>query len=375
MKRIDFYVIHQFLSLLGVAIFGFLIIFVVVDTVENMDKFIDAEVPGNIIFSYYIHSLPWFISIGLPMAVLVSTIFTVGLLSRRNELTAMKASGVSLYRIAAPLIICSIIISLASFFFDDRVVTTGNQKRREIEKEYLIKSRGKRYSTKKRDIFLRKSDDFHIAIDRYTPKTLKAAGVVIHFMKEGKLTRRIDTNRMTWLPQDEKWRLETYAIREFHPDGFETAVHFSRSDTVLAINFNPEDLTRQATSPQEKNYSNLKTFIAELNESGVDTTRWEVNLYGKISFAFTNVIVVLFAFPLVAFKPRTGLAFGAGMSVFLIFGYYAFIRFGQTLGYKGILEPALSASISNIIFCNNSTIHIINIVTINLYGLFYEVTI
>jgi lipopolysaccharide export LptBFGC system permease protein LptF len=157
---------------------------------------------------------------------------------------------------------------------------------------------------KKRDIFLRKSDDFHIAIDRYTPKTLKAAGVVIHFMEDGKLTRRIDTNRMTWLPQDGKWRLETYAIREFHPDGFETAVHFSRKDTVVTVNFSPEDLTRQATSPQEKNYSNLKTFIAELNESGVDTTRWKVNLYGKISFAFTNVIVVLFAFPLVAFKPR-----------------------------------------------------------------------
>ena len=170
-------------------------------------------------------------------------------------------------------------------------------------------------------------------------------------MENGKLTRRIDTNRMTWLPQDGKWRLETYAIREFHPDGFETAVHFSRKDTVVTVNFSPEDLTRQATSPQEKNYNNLKIFIAELNESGVDTTRWKVNLYGKISFAFTNVIVVLFAFPLVAFKPRTGLAFGAGMSVFVIFGYYAFIRFGQTLGYKGILEPALSAWIGNIIFC------------------------
>ena len=62
------------------------------------------------------------------------------------------------------------------------------------------------------------------------------------------------------------------------------------------------------------------------------------------------VIVVLFAFPLVAFKPKTGLAFGAGMSVFVIFGFYAFIRFGQTLGYKGILEPILSAWIGNIIF-------------------------
>ncbi len=350
MKRIDSYVVRQFFSLLGVSLLGFIVIFLVVDAVENMDKFIDAEVPKGVIAAYYFHSIPWFVSIGLPMAVLVSTIFTVGLLSRRNELTAMKASGVSLYRIAMPLILCSILISGASFFFEDRVVTAGNQKRRAIEKDYLIKSRSRQYSTKNQDIFLRKSDAFHIAIDRYTPKTLKAAGVVIHFMDEDKLTRRIDASTMVWREEEEKWRLNTYAIREFHPDGFETAVHFSRRDTLLAIDFRPEDLTKRAVSPQEKNYVDLKSFITELNESGVDTTRWKVNLYGKISFAFTNVIVVLFAFPLVAFKPRTGLAFGAGMSVFVIFGYYAFIRFGQTLGYKGILEPVLSAWIGNILF-------------------------
>ena len=169
-------------------------------------------------------------------------------------------------------------------------------------------------------------------------------------MDEGKVSRRIDARTMTWKEKEEKWLLKTYAIREFHPDGFEIAVHFSRRDTLITINFHPEDLTKRAISPQEKNYVDLKSFIAELNESGVDTTRWKVNLYGKISFAFTNVIVVLFAFPLVAFKPKTGLAFGAGMSVFVIFGYYAFIRFGQTLGYKGILEPVLSAWIGNIIF-------------------------
>ena len=351
MKKIDIYIIHQFVALLGTSLLGFIVIFLVVDAVENMDKFIDAEVPKSVILSYYFHSLPWFISIGLPMSVLVSTIFTVGFLSRRNELTAMKASGVSLYRIATPMILCSILISGISFFFEDQIVTIGNQKRRSIEKEFFIKSRNKRYSTKKQDIFLRKSDDFHIAIDRYTPKTQKASGVVIHFMNEGRLIKRIDASTMAWLNKENKWKFNTFAIREFHQDGFETAVHFSRKDTIHSINFSPDDLNRQAVSPQEKNYVELKSFIAELNDSGVDTTRWEVNLYGKISFAFTNVIVVLFAFPLVAFKPKTGLAFGAGMSVFVIFAYYAFIRFGQTLGYKGILEPFLSAWIGNLIFC------------------------
>ena len=157
MKKIDIYIIHQFVALLGTSLLGFIVIFLVVDAVENMDKFIDAEVPKSVILSYYFHSLPWFISIGLPMSVLVSTIFTVGFLSRRNELTAMKASGVSLYRIATPMILCSILISGISFFFEDQIVTIGNQKRRSIEKEFFIKSRNKRYSTKKQDIFLRKS--------------------------------------------------------------------------------------------------------------------------------------------------------------------------------------------------------------------------
>ena len=79
MKRIDFYVVRQFFSLLGVSLLGFIVIFLVVDAVENMDKFIDAKVPKEMIAAYYFHSIPGFVSIGLPMAVLVSTIFTIGL--------------------------------------------------------------------------------------------------------------------------------------------------------------------------------------------------------------------------------------------------------------------------------------------------------
>ena len=350
MKRIDFYLIKEFLLILVGGLIGFWAVFVVVDAVENLDRFIDASVPIKIIMSYYFYASPWFISIGLPMAVLISTIFTVGLLSKRNELTAMKSAGVSLYRLAAPLIVCSIVISILSFFFDDQVVTVGNQNRKRIEKEHVIKTRRKGYNARKRNIFLQKSDQFHIAIDRYQPKLKKAVGIAMQFLDDGRLTERIDANSMSWSEEEKGWRVNTYALRSFHPDGFESSVKLSRGDTLLTIDFTPEDLEREAISPEEKNYAQLKVFIQELVESGVDTTRWEVNLYGKVSFALTNLIVVLFAFPLVASKQEGGIAFGAGMSVFVIFGYYAFIRFGQTLGYKGILEPMLSAWIGNIVF-------------------------
>ena len=75
-----------------------------------------------------------------------------------------------------------------------------------------------------------------------------------------------------------------------------------------------------------------------------------IPIFFKISFAFTNLIVVLFGLPLVVIKPRGGLTFGAGMSFLVIFFYYAFIKFGQSLGFKGILEPMISAWIGNVVF-------------------------
>ena len=83
---------------------------------------------------------------------------------------------------------------------------------------------------------------------------------------------------------------------------------------------------------------------------GVDTVKWEVTRYIKISFAFTNLIVILCGIPLVVFKERSSLSFRAGASVFVIFGYYALIYFGQSLGFKGVIEPMLSAWLGNITF-------------------------
>jgi len=139
MKRLDLYLIRQFLTILGISILGFTCIFLIVDLIENLDRFIDNTVPWNIVSKYYVYTLPWFFNIALPMAMLIATVFSVGLLVKRNEWTAMKSSGISLYRIAIPLIIIGIIISYASFEFENRVVSSGNQVRSAIEQKYIKK--------------------------------------------------------------------------------------------------------------------------------------------------------------------------------------------------------------------------------------------
>ena len=95
MKKLDIYIVRQFLVTLSMTLIGFLCVILIVDLIENLDRFIDNSIPANITIKYYVYAIPWFINIGLPMSMLISTVFSIVLLAKRNELTAMKATGIS----------------------------------------------------------------------------------------------------------------------------------------------------------------------------------------------------------------------------------------------------------------------------------------
>ena len=163
------------------------------------------------------------------------------------------------------------------------------------------------------------------------------------------IKQRIDAKKIAYLDDLESWKITNYSIRNFEK-GIETSVYFSEKDTIINLSFIPEDINTQARSPDELDYYELTSRISDLKKNGVKTVRWEVTRYIKVSFALTNFIVVLCGIPLVVFKEKNSLSFGIGMSVFVIFGYYAFIKFGQSMGFKGQLSPIFSAWLGNIVF-------------------------
>ena len=350
LNKLDRYLINQFWIILGIAILGFLSIFMVVDLIENLDRFMDNKVPSPIVFKYYVYTLPYFISIGLPMAVLISTVFSLGSMVKRNEWTAMKASGISLYRIALPLVICGVLLSGISFLLDNKLVAYGNEKRFEIDRDYVKrKSRHKLKNTLK-DIFIQKNSSNHISLSKYYLQ--KTVGYDLTMVDLGDLTinERIDAKKISWDLDSLKWSVSDYSIRQFNEHGLETNVKIGTRDSLIDLGFMPVDIQQQARKPDELDYYRLTERITQLKDNGVDTVKWEVTRYIKISFAFTNLIVILCGIPLVVFKERSSLSFGAGASVFVIFGYYALIKFGQSLGFKGVIEPMFSAWLGNITF-------------------------
>ena len=349
-KKLDIYLSKTFFSILALSILGFLSMFLVVDLIENLDRFIDNNVPSNIVFLYYLYTLPWFISIGLPMSMLIATVFCFGNLVKTNEWTALKASGISIYRASRPLLLIGLTISIFSFILDNKLVTHGNEKRFEIDRDYVKrKSRHKLKNTLK-DVFLQKNTSIHISLSKFLIN--KNIGYDLSWvdLSKSNLTKRVDAKKIHWDLNTSKWNLSDYSIRVFDESGLEEAVALSNSDTLMSLGFIPEEIQQQSRKPDELNYFLLTKRILQLKENGVDTTRWEVTRYLKISFIFTNIIVVLCGIPLVLVREKNSLSAGAGLGVFVIFGYYVLIKFGQSLGFKGILAPAISAWLGNFIF-------------------------
>ena len=335
---------------MGLSILGFLSIFLIVDLIENLDRFMDNKVPSRIVLEYYVYTIPYFISIGLPMAVLISTVFSLGSIVKRNEWTAMKASGISIYRVALPLMICGLILSGGSFILDNKLVAYGNEKRFEIDRDHVKrKSRHKLKNTLK-DIFLQKNSSTHISLSKYYIKKARGLDLTLVDLGQSTIRERIDAKKINWNLDSSKWAISEYSIRQFDENGLEKNVIIGVADTVIDLGFSPTEIQQQARKPDELDYYRLTERISELKGNGVDTVKWEVTRYIKVSFAFTNLIVILCGIPLVVLKEKNSLSFGAGSSVFVIFGYYAFIKFGQSLGFKGVIAPLLSAWIGNLVF-------------------------
>ena len=137
MKHIDKYILNNFLVKFFLTIGCLLVITILIDVIDHLNKFIDAKIPQSEIINYYYYSLPWFISIGIPISCLISTIFSLGLLQRQNEITAMKSSGLSIFRISSILLIIGIFISISSFYFDNYLVTNALNIRNEIDNKYF----------------------------------------------------------------------------------------------------------------------------------------------------------------------------------------------------------------------------------------------
>lgn len=349
-RILDRFIASQFVRYLLLALVAFLAVYVVVDLFEKLDRFIDRDVGLLQIAYFYFLQVPYITVLVVPVAVLLSSFFTVGQMVRHNEMVAMKCSGLSLYRILAPLFVLGLITSIAVLCLDELVVPRVNRSRASFERQQ-IDGRPPIDYTRRRNVYYYGMGGRMYYIGSFDGARQILRDVVIHeYTPRGAMARRIDARSAVW--NDGQWSFRDGFLRTFDEEGNEIpgSSHQFSELIIPELEETPEDFAKREEDPLEMNYWELRRYIAKLRGGGADVHKELVELYLKAAFPFANLIILLFGAPLSTNIRHSGFAVGFGASLFVCFFYWGFIQTGRALGHNGTLSPFVAAWLPNFVF-------------------------
>jgi len=346
MKILDRYVGKEFLVYLGYTLFTFIILYVVINVFDTINKFIDNQVPILIIIKYYIFMLPFIIKWIMPITVLLAAIFSVGNLSRSNEITAMKSCGLSFPRIMVSQLILAIFLALVVGIFCETVVPITNEKMFNIKKVYIQKLPAEE-DTRRSNITYQGEQGRFFTIALYDGlRGVMRDVMIMEFDEKHRPTRRIDASKGQW--EDDGWVLYDGFVRIFEDGQEKRIIHFT--SMPIYIPEKPEDFLVKEKKAEEMTFWELSNYIDKRRRSGYDVGKDLVELYLKLSVPFANFVCFLIGAPLALRKERGGVAFGVTMALFLGFSLWGFLAIGRAYGQIGVLPPIVAAWFPDILF-------------------------
>ncbi len=345
MRILSGYIMSRTSRPLVLLFLGFIGIFVLVDLFDHAHSFIDNQVGAGIVAAYYAYSIPFIFVLTAPVAMLLATLLSIGGMSRRNEIMAMKGAGLSLARILAPVLCLAALLSAANLLVAEFVVPPATRQKIQIEDAHLKQQRSD--PRIRRDLIYMRPDGAMLLIRRYNTRLQTMEEVTLEEFDEFIRPRtRIDARTARW--ETDHWILESGRLRRFTVEG-ESVTPFDTME-LSPGDPTPDDLVRRELTPEERGYFDLREYIAKLKAGGNLPRALEVQLHLKIAFPFVTLIMTLLGAPLAARTRRSGFAMAFASALAISFLYYGSIQVAQVLGRQAILSPPLAAWLANILF-------------------------
>lgn len=343
MKLLDRYLFRQFFSTFAVLLLGLPVLFIVTDLTDRLDTYLSRGIPARAVALSYFYYLPQLVFWGFPIASLIATVFTIGNMTRYQEITAAKAGGISFYRLASPLIICAAILSVGAVGLGE-LVPVANQRRAETLRER------QRVATPFRDnIVFRTESGRTLAANRVSSLQNEMERVVVETPPAEDGTRhQMSAERATFYP-NRGWSFANGHFRWIPDEGEPRSFAFSAME-IRELQERPEDLLAIAKDAEEMTYRELDRFIRSIERSGGDPGEYRVDLAQKISLPLAIFVIVLFGAPLATSSKRGGAAFGIGVSLIITLIYLMMFRVGKAVGASGAVDPLLAAWAPNVVF-------------------------
>ncbi|MCH6567569.1 MAG: LPS export ABC transporter permease LptG [Nitrospinae bacterium] len=350
MRILRAYLRREFLKFFSLILVSFVGLYLIVEFFERVDDFVEHHATWVAVAQYFAYKLPFIVFQVVPFAVLLATILTFSILSKNNEITAMKASGVALIAIASPIMVASLLISGVTFAANEYFLPHTNRKHRQIF-EITVRKRHLSGLVRSKNIWYQSADNIIWNIHHFDKASGKLNGIALYRLNSAnRLFQRIDADSARW--DGELWRFENVYIRDFHSDGSFRTEYFPTKS--FPFSEQPGDFGEIQKDPNEMSYKEIRRLVKEIRASGYDDTHYAVEMNSKLATPLTAFIMALFGVP---FSLRTGrrggLFFGIVLSIAVGFSYWVLTSVTLALGHAGHLPPALSAWSPNLLFSSS----------------------
>jgi LPS export ABC transporter permease LptG len=349
---LDRYILREFLKILALVLISTIVLFVVVDYTQISGDVQQNHIAFHTVFAYYRFMLFQILNWTLPISMLVSTLITFGIFSKNNEVTAFKSGGVSLFRVALPVVAIASAISVLSYFMVDYVLPYSNQRVDQLKNK--IKGKGPIAVQNQQKLWFLGKGRYIINFLSYDRNATQLSQVQVFELHptEFRLTRRVYADRARWDGQG--WVFEGGWMRSF---GDDRSVAYTPITAPIRLYYRerPEDFATEVKSPDQMTFAQLRRYIDTIRKSGYAAESLSVKLYEKTSWPFISLVMALIALPFAFRIGKRGALYGVGIALLVGIVYWMVFAVFTKFGEVGNLPAILSAWSANVLFAIAAT--------------------
>jgi LPS export ABC transporter permease LptF/LPS export ABC transporter permease LptG len=346
---LDDYVLRDFFVYFGMILATFLVLVLVFTLFELLGDILRNQVPASVVAEYLLNVTPYLLYNVAPLVMLLAVLVTFGLMQRSNEITAIKATGTSIYRIVTPVIGAAAVLAAGLFFADQLYLPHTNKRQEALHNQIKGKPPQTYLRADRKWIFGQNNDIYYYQF--FDTDRNQFGNITVFQLNRANftITRRIHADRAHWAENLNRWIYEQGWDRSLNV----SAILNYRPFEVATFPFLPETpsyFKKEVKQYTEMNYEELRRYIRDLQQSGFDVVRLRVQLNKKLSYPLITLIMAIVGIPFALWGGNKGAITGVAVAVGTAVVYLVVSPLFEAMGNASLLPPALAAWSPDLIF-------------------------
>jgi LPS export ABC transporter permease LptG/LPS export ABC transporter permease LptF len=354
-QLVDGYVLNSFFFYFLMLLVSFVLMTHVYTFFELLSDIVKNHIAMARVFTYLFFLTPQLIYDSAPISVLVAVLITFGVLTKHNEVTAFKASGISMYRLAIPVLGAALLLSAGLFAFDHYYVPDANRKQDAIRKEIKGKPVQTYLHPERQWVFAPGAQEnpriyYYKYLDP-VQKVMVGAQVFELDPVNFRVRRHIAAEKVRWEPALSAWIFENGWSRDFNGLQEKKFFNFTNQATMFReLDERPDYFLQEVLQDQQMNFQQLAAYIRDLQRTGIDTITLQVRFYRKFAVPLFALVMALISVPFAFLVGNRGAMAGVGISFGIAIAYWAISLLFEQLGDVSLLPAALAAWSPDVLF-------------------------